>query len=208
MTHIDARTYLDEAIRDAKQLPEDLAWSTDEVLETLQELRGLLGAPGTEAEASLGCRDCSEPVDDCRCERTCALCGRTDIVAKDMPFDDNGTAWVAGDGSVICTRCDPIKGRSRELPIRPARRQDLTPCGNIVCTGCRVCGCPSLGIEPQVEPSDRASDAAQIAFHEHTFGPDPDFLTPRRLEAGRAAWKVALRAAAAISEQERAANQE
>lgn len=33
----------------------------------------------------------------------------------------------------------------------------LTPCGNIACTGCRVCGCPALGIAPQ-----EARDEGQI----------------------------------------------
>lgn len=40
----------------------------------------------------------------------------------------------------------------------------LTPCGNIVCTGCRVCGCPALGIAPQEARDDeREALAAVIA---------------------------------------------
>lgn len=53
----------------------------------------------------------------------------------------------------------------------------------------RECGCE------QGEPTDSQADAAQKAFHEFTFGPDDDFLTPRRMGITRQAWKVALRAA-------------
>lgn len=84
--------------------------------------------------------------------------------------------------------------------VESEERRELTPCGNIVCTGCLACGCPPLGIEPQADAYDAAADAAQIAFHEFTFGPDPEFLTPRRLTDGRPSWKAALRAATAVLE--------
>lgn len=71
----------------------------------------------------------------------------------------------------------PITGARCSLPAEPRHAH--------------VCDLPA---GPRAEPSDAAADAAQIAFHEFTFGPDPDFLTPKRLEAGRAAWKAALAA--------------
>lgn len=43
--------------------------------------------------------------------------------------------------------------RRSEVP-EPSAERELTPCGNLVCTGCRVCGCPALGIEPQGESAD------------------------------------------------------
>ena len=67
--------------------------------------------------------------------------------------------------------------RRSEVPAPSAERRDLTPCGNLICTGCRVCGCPPLGITPQGEPSDaevqgEPSDAdlgqaAWEAVHDH-----------------------------------------
>lgn len=48
--------------------------------------------------------------------------------------------------------------------------------------------------------SDAMADEAQKAFHEFAFGPDPDFLTPRRLGISRQAWKVAIAAAISVGE--------
>lgn len=47
--------------------------------------------------------------------------------------------------------------RRTEAP-EPSTRT-LTPCGNLVCTGCRVCGCPALGIAPQGGPTDDEREA-------------------------------------------------
>lgn len=66
-----------------------------------------------------------EPSAESEAERTCAICGRTDIVAEDMPFNDNGTAWEGGNGSVICTRCDPTKPRSPEPQGEPSDAQGV-----------------------------------------------------------------------------------
>lgn len=44
---------------------------------------------------------------------------------------------------------------STDLIGQEARyERPLTPCGNIVCTGCRICGCPALGIAPQEARDD------------------------------------------------------
>ncbi|HWU30213.1 MAG TPA: hypothetical protein VN041_14110, partial [Microbacterium sp.] len=61
-------------------------------------------------------------------------------------------------------------------------------------TGLTDAGLTELG-GFQGEPTDAQADAAQKAFHEFTFGPDDDFLTPRRMGITRQAWKAALRAA-------------
>lgn len=60
--------------------------------------------------------------------------------------------------AVTCPLC-------RTLLEREARdERPLTPCGNIVCTGCRICGCPALGIAPQEARDDeRDTVAAAIA---------------------------------------------
>lgn len=49
----------------------------------------------------------------------------------------------------------------------PSAERELTPCGNLVCTGCRVCGCPALGIEPQGEPSSQAPEPSAQPTCEH-----------------------------------------
>lgn len=43
---------------------------------------------------------------------------------------------------------EPQPEPSSQAP-EPSAERELTPCENLVCTGCRVCGCPALGIEPQ-----------------------------------------------------------
>lgn len=50
----------------------------------------------------------------------------------------------------------------------PRDKRPLTPCGNIVCTGCRICGCPALGIAPQ-EARDDEREALDyvVALNEH-----------------------------------------
>jgi len=91
-----------------------------------------------------------------------------------------------------------------EVP-EPSAERTLTPCGNLVCTGCGVCGCPALGIapasrKPQGEPSDarvqeeRIADLRQarnavsgaLAHQLHHRDPDMFFLAVRQmLESAR-----------------------
>lgn len=52
--------------------------------------------------------------------------------------------WIAYPARVLAETSEPD---TSEAAVR-----QLTPCGAIVCTGCRVCGCPALGITP--EPDD------------------------------------------------------
>ncbi len=49
----------------------------------------------------------------------------------------------------------------------------LTPCGNIVCTGCRVCGCPALGIAPQGARDDERKALARALRGETGTGGMP-----------------------------------
>lgn len=76
---------------------------------------------------------------------------------SDRPADDMTHDFRAGYHRGVID-----EARRSEVPA-PGARRELTPCGNIVCTGCRVCGCPDLGIapaapEPQGEPSDAQVD--------------------------------------------------
>lgn len=67
--------------------------------------------------------------------------------------------------SVECTQCHRADGMHKlgcgeRFGAEPdGERRDLTPCGNLVCTGCRVCGCPALGIAPQAAPTDDDREA-------------------------------------------------
>lgn len=75
--------------------------------------------------------------------------------------------------------------RRSEVPESSAGRE-LTPCGNLVCTGCRVCGCPALGIEPQGEPSEAQVDAVAAAI---AVAADADYWTDEIAEwEGAEAW--------------------
>lgn len=93
----------------------------------------------------------------------------SDLIAALRKGDGNGCrhanalmqeaadALMANQGAIV----NSIIERTRtEVPEPSAGRRDLTPCGNLVCTGCRVCGCPALGITPQGEPSDASVRAA------------------------------------------------
>lgn len=55
-------------------------------------------------------------------------------------------------------------GFRRSVVPEPSGRT-LTPCGNLACTGCRVCGCPALGIDPQGEPSDAQMKAFEDEWY-------------------------------------------
>lgn len=87
-----------------------------------------------------------------------------------------------------CGRADGGCDRTVEgEPTRP-----LTPCGNLACTGCQVCVCPALEIEPQVEPTDAQVQAAldaTLTYYATTWVGkiDPD---PVDFDALRAAARV------------------
>jgi hypothetical protein len=84
----------------------------------------------------------------------------------------------------------------RSVVPEPSARP-LTPCGNLVCTGCRVCGCPALGIAPaapvpQGEPSD-----AQIGAAAHVIAEAHGWNTAGIHDQETA--RAALRAASAVT---------
>lgn len=79
----------------------------------------LCGRLADALEARIRRSEVPEPSAD-DTERTCVICGRTDIVADDMPFDDNGTAWEDRGGNVICTRCDPTRPPEVEPQVEPS----------------------------------------------------------------------------------------
>lgn len=86
---------------------------------------------------------------------------------SDRPADDMTHDFRAGYHRGVID-----EARRSEVPA-PGARRELTPCGNIVCTGCRVCGCPALGIapaapEPQGEPSDaQVAEIEQRVYDQH-----------------------------------------
>lgn len=83
---------------------------------------------------------------------------------------DNERTWATGFllGCGVDPECAEeyagkfIAGFRRSEVPEPSGERELTPCGNLVCTGCRLCGCPALGIEPQGEPSDAQVLADEI----------------------------------------------
>lgn len=67
---------------------------------------------------------------------------------------------AAPEPSSECPQCHRTDGQHKlgcgeRFGAEPyGEHRDLTPRGNLVCTGCRVCGCPALGIAPQAAPTD------------------------------------------------------
>lgn len=68
-------------------------------------------------------------------------------VEQTMPLDDYAyqttESWLRNRAAALVS---PVSEQPTPLDPEP---ESLTPCGARACTGCRVCGCPSLGIEPQ-----------------------------------------------------------
>lgn len=91
--------------------------------------------------------------------------------ATSTPTDDEREAYLPADvynrlmahlmaggrgGLLLAGEVQSLTGASalRRRSVQGEPSRPLTPCGNIACTGCRECGCPALGIEPQGEPTD------------------------------------------------------
>lgn len=83
-------------------------------------------------------------------------------------FTDLGVVLDAVEGA------EAVEDQASE----PNGERELTPCGNLVCTGCRVCGCPALGIAPerQGEPSDDEREVMRRIIAEGSYSRSRDDL--------------------------------